>query len=351
MLIKKNPSQLRYIKKIGVYIGVPGLGDLLFIIPLFRALKKQFPGARTVFIGKLLRDYVRPVFDNCPYIDDLLEFHLYESLSLSNFQKFSRALRREKFDLIVDTQRKFAPSMLLAMGRPRFMVSYSSNEIFSDFRVDVKGRNTRHTADISLDLVRALGMKDPAKELEITAPEDSRRYADGFLVGNGVAVEDRLAGLIPSAGHHSRNWNIGKFAQLADMLASELGCKLICFGSPADKAVIDELTGKISAPVIIEDFTRKSILDSAALMARCSVIVGVDSGPLHVADATGAPCVGIYGPTLPARFGLLGRNHREVCLFSDCAPCSDINCEHRKCLEDITPELVFNTVKDVLVIS
>jgi ADP-heptose:LPS heptosyltransferase len=348
MLVKKDPSKLRDIKKIGVYIGVPGLGDLLFIIPLFRALKKQFPGARTIFIGKLLRNYVRPVFDNCPYIDGLLEFHLYESLKPHNLQDFVKSLRREKFDLIVDTQRKFMPSLLLALGGSRFMVSYSSNEVFSDFAVNVKDRDKRHTADISLDLVRALGMKDPALELEITVPEESKHYAAGFLSSLGVAPGDRLAGLIPSAGHPSRNWNIQKFARMADMLVSDLGCKLICFGSPADKAVIDELSAAVSAPVIIEDFTRKSILDSAALMASCSVIVGVDSGPLHVADSAGALCVGIYGPTLPDRFGLLGRNHREICLYAECAPCGNINCTHRKCLEEITPNAVFDTVKEAL---
>ena len=348
MLIKKDPSKLRDIKKIGVYIGVPGLGDLLFIMPLFRALKQLFPGARVVFIGKLLREYVRPVFDSCSYIDGLLEFHLYESRSWGDFQKFVDELRSEKFDLIVDTQRKFMPSMLLALGHPRFMVSYSSNQVFSDFKVNTADRDKRHTADVSLDLVRALGMKNPSPELELTIPEKSKMYAEEFLTGHGIVSGDRLAGLIPSAGHPSRNWNIKKFANLADMLHYELYCKVICFGSPADKTTINELTSMVSAPVIVEDFSRKSILDSAALMARCSVIVGVDSGPLHVADAAGAPCVGIFGPTLPDRFGLLGRNHREICLYAECTPCSDINCVHRKCLEDITMESVFETAHDVL---
>ncbi len=65
MLIKKSPTSIRNVKKVGVYIGVPGLGDLLFIISLFRALKKLFPDAKTVFIGQLPRYYLLAGFNNC----------------------------------------------------------------------------------------------------------------------------------------------------------------------------------------------------------------------------------------------------------------------------------------------
>lgn len=346
--MKKKPGSLNNIRKIGVYIGIPGLGDLLFIIPLFRELKRLFPSAKTTFIGKLQRGYVRPVFDNCPYIDDLFEFHFYESRTAGQLLKFIKDMRKERFDLIVDTQRKFAPSMLLSLGGARYLVSYSSNNFFSDFPVESPDRDKRHTADISLDLVRALGAPNPSATLEIQIPEENRRYAEEFYSGCGVSPEDLLAGIIPAAGHHSRNWNSDKFAVLCDMLAAKAGCRVICFGSPADKAVIDEITSKAKTSILIEDFSRKSILDSAALMARCNVIVGVDSGPLHVADATGAPCVGIYGPTLPGRFGLLGARKREICLFADCTPCSDHNCTHRKCLEDISTETVYQAAVELL---
>lgn len=348
MLIKRNPDRIKDVKKIGVYIGVPGLGDLIFIIPLFRALKRLFPGAKTIFIGKLLHEYVRPVFDNCPYIDELLEYHFYEAKSLSDHLRFVRELRRGRFDLLVDTQRKLVPSALVAMGGARYVVSYSAGGIFSDFRVETPERAKRHTADISLDLSRALGAKDPPLELEIGIPDENRRYAERFYSERGVAPGGLLVGFIPSAGHPSRRWNSRQFGRLADMLGKEMKAQIICFGSLSDKPVIDEIILNTSAPVIVEDFERKSILDSAALMARCDVIVGVDSGPLHVADAAGVPCIGLYGPTLPDRFGLLGRRRREICLYVDCAPCKNLNCEHRKCLEQITPEQVFEEVRQMI---
>jgi len=348
MFGRKRPGNLGKISKIGVYIGVPGLGDLLFIIPLFRALKNRFPGAEVVFIGKLLQSYSRPVFDNCPYIDRLMEYHFYDYVSLSGFASFVRSLRKERFDILVDTQRKFTQSMLMSIGGARWMVSYSSGGVFSDFPVHVPDRKKRHTSDVSLDLARALGIENPATELEIHIPEENRAYAREFYSGHGIDNKTRLAGMIPAAGHPSRNWNPVKFAQLCDKLHAEDGCSIIYFGSKKDGPVIDECIVNMEAPAIVEDFSRKSILDSAALMQRCNVIAGVDSGPLHVADATGAPCVGIYGPTLPERFGLLGPRTKEICLYRDCAPCSEETCGHRACLEDISALDVLDAARGLL---
>ncbi|HOY61752.1 MAG: ADP-heptose--LPS heptosyltransferase 2 [bacterium ADurb.Bin236] len=347
-LSKKSPSVLRDIRKIGVYIGVPGLGDLLFITPLFRELKKLFPGAEVVFIGKLLRGYVQPVFDKCEYMDRLLEFHLYDSLNALSLARFVKMLRAEKFDLVVDTQRKLAPSLLLRLGGPRFMVGYSSKQAFSDFAVDDSRRDSRHTADLSLDLVRALGALNPDPTLEIPLPSANKEYAAAFLASNGVPEGAWTAGLIPCAGHPSRRWTSEKFAALASRLRDELGCSVICFGSRADKEVIDEIIAATGQGAFCEDFERGSILDSAALMSRCSVIVGVDSGPLHVADAAGAPCVGIYGPTLPERFGLIGSRSKNICLYTECSPCSDPECIHRKCLNQIEVAEVFNAARALL---
>jgi len=348
LIRKKRSEDIKDVRKIGVYIGVPGLGDLLFIIPLFRELKRLYPEAKTVFIGKLLRDYVRPVFDACPYIDELMEFHLYESLDAGSLLGFMKRLRAERFDLIVDTQRKLLPTMLLAFGGGRYFVSYSTKSMFSDFPVPVQDRDKRHTADVSLDLARALGAEDIELNLELTTTQESRKKARDFLSRKNLSGKKPIVGIIPSAGHPSRCWTGSNFAQLCDRLVDERGCGIICFGTEYDKPVTDEIIALAKAPIVMEEQGSGSILDSAALMSLCRVIVGVDSGPLHVADAAGAPCVGIYGPTLPDRFGLLGDKNRALCHYLDCTPCSNHECGDRKCIEGITVQEVFNAVCEFL---
>lgn len=339
---------MKNIRKIGVYIGVPGLGDLLFIIPLFKALKQGFPGAEVKFIGKLVREYVRPVFDACPYIDGIMEYHFYDPGTIVSHAAFVSALRKEKFDLLVDTQRKFMPSALLKLGGAKHIVSYSTKGIFSDYKVAPSGdRSLRHTADVSLDLARAVGL-DPKIELELTVPESNRAYAGEFFAKAGIEPGAPVAGLVASASEPTRRWRPENFAALAAKLISERGMAVICLGSAADADTIEQVKSAAGFPVIVEDFTRRNVLDSAALMLRCSVVIGNISGPLHVADAVGVPCVGIYGPHPPGRFGLLGPRARTVCLNLDCAPCQTPACEHRRCVTDITVEQVYSAALESL---
>ena len=347
-MAENKKSKLKDIKKIGVYIGVPGLGDLLFIIPLFRALKEGFPGSEVVFIGKLQRDYVIPVFKACPYIDDILEFHFYEHRSLSHYSKFVSRLRKEKFDLLVDTQRKAVPSMLLKMGGARFMVSDSTNGVFSDFKVPPSGdRSMRHTSDISLDLARAVGV-DPILELSLHVEDENIAYADSFYTEVGVAPDEPLLGLVTSAGEPTRCWPVERFAEVADRLHASHGLRPVCFGSVGDREIIENFVRQCKAPVVVEDLTHGNILDSAALMKRCFAMLGNVSGPLHVADAVGLSVVGIYGPHPPGRFGLLGPRTKMVYLNRDCSPCQDPQCSHRKCIMDISVEQVEQAVIEVL---
>jgi ADP-heptose:LPS heptosyltransferase len=71
----------------------------------------------------------------------------------------------------------------------------------------------------------------------------------------------------------------------------------------------------------------------AALLERCDLFIGGDSGPLHLAAAVDTPTVGIYGPTDPKRLAPRGTWHRVVAQAAPCAPCYTPDTVH---LEDVT---------------
>ncbi|MEW5946539.1 MAG: glycosyltransferase family 9 protein, partial [bacterium] len=344
--VKDRTRNLADIGKIGVYVNLPGLGDMVFITPLFRALKRGFPGAETCFIGRMGRAYVAPLLETSPYIDRLLEYDFYHPRDVRHHLDFIRRARRERFDLLIDTQRKFVPSLILALAGARFRVGYSAAGVFSHFRVESRDRAARHTADVSLDLVRALGI--PAElELEVNVPAENIRNAETFFEEHGIAADAKVLGLIPSAGMPDKRWDAVNFAEVARAFHAE-GFAVIVFGAEADAAAVSSVRAAAGVPVVHGYVPGGSVLDAAALMRRCAVVVGNDSGPLHLAAAAGAPCVGIYGPTLPTRFGLLGARARNICRFEACAPCGVEKCDHRKCIAAITPEEVIAAAVELL---
>lgn len=336
--------ELKNVRKIGVYVNVPGLGDMLFITALFRALKRGFPGAEVVFIGRMTRRYVTPLLESSPYIDRLLDYDFYGAEKSRHLGLILR-MRREKFDLVVDTQRKFMPSLILRLGGGRYRVGYSSGGAFSHFPVTAEGRKTRHTADVTLDLARALGL-EVSLELEAPVTPESESRAEAFFREAGITGRP-AAGLIPTAGMPDKRWSAERFGALAGRLRAD-GFEVVVFTSRGETGMYDEIAAGAGGRPARWEFESGDVLDSAAAMRRCRIVVGNDCGPLHLADAAGAPCVGIYGPTQPGRFGLLGRRRREVCLNADCSPCAVEVCEHRRCIEDITVDMVHEAARELL---
>jgi len=87
----------------------------------------------------------------------------------------------------------------------------------------------------------------------------------------------------------------------------------------------------------------------AALLSRARAFVGCDTGPMHLAAASGAPVVALFGPADPRRTGPWGEGHRVVRVPPPCAPCNRRTCDRPRhaCMEDIDVERVLAEVRAV----
>jgi len=97
---------------------------------------------------------------------------------------------------------------------------------------------------------------------------------------------------------------------------------LILLGSAKDAEVGDAvLAGQTFDLPVIRAEGRATLLQTAALLQRCDLFIGGDSGPLHVAAAAGAATVSVFGPTDPELLAPRGRRHRYVRKRLACSPC------------------------------
>ncbi len=78
------------------------------------------------------------------------------------------------------------------------------------------------------------------------------------------------------------------------------------------------------------------------------MLVGVDSGVMHLAAAVGTPVVGLFGPSDPNITGPQGEGHRVVCVDMPCRPCLGKSCDiDRQCMRRVTPDMVFSAVERI----
>ena len=91
--------------------------------------------------------------------------------------------------------------------------------------------------------------------------------------------------------------------------------------------------------------------DLYALFQRTRLLIGLDSAPLHIADAVGIPeIIGLYGPTAPGRTGPMGEKHTILSTALSCQPCFERDCpiKTHACMTQLTPEIVLGMVRQAL---
>lgn len=153
---------------------------------------------------------------------------------------------------------------------------------------------------------------DPAPADEAWAGEwlDARDIgtADLVVVHPGTAGPDKL-------------WLAERWAAVADALAND-GARLVLTGGPGEEGLVDAVAAAMRTPAITLA-GQTSIGQLAALLRRAGLVLGVDSGPLHLAAAQGTPTVHLYGPGDAGRFGPWGDPQRHVVIREAlwCSPC------------------------------
>ncbi len=127
---------------------------------------------------------------------------------------------------------------------------------------------------------------------------------------NGDDDHGVWVGVIPGAARgRSKRWPVESFARLGRRLAKKVRCRIMVFGSPAERSLCAEVAGACGSAAV--DLSGQTTLpELAAFLSFCRVVIANDSGGMHLAAAVGARVVGLFGATDPAVTGPLGEGYR-----------------------------------------
>ena len=116
----------------------------------------------------------------------------------------------------------------------------------------------------------------------------------------------------PGSGGQYKVWPADRFAAVASDLSNRLS--VIVTAGPADEAIVSNLRSHLPDAHVVE---RISLPALAGLYAEADLFIGNDSGPTHLAAATGTPTLALFGPTRPAVWGPIGPHVKIVAEESD----------------------------------
>ncbi|MCX6030623.1 MAG: glycosyltransferase family 9 protein [Chloroflexi bacterium] len=239
-----------------------------------------------------------------------------------------------------------------AAGIPR-RIGYDWPETRPFLTQAVPYRADRHEVVQNAGLLATLAAAPPAPRLrgEWAAPQDwgdggplgpvrfavtqaDREWAATWLIAHGADPARPLCAIHPGAGAAVKQWPPAAWAEAANRLApvlsvvggTRLGAVILLTGAATERSLTAAIAARLSVPAL--DAAGQTTLGQlAALYECCAIVLGSDSGPLHLAAAAGAPTVHLYGPVDPAKFGPWGDPARHAVLTTPwpCAPCNRLD--------------------------
>jgi heptosyltransferase III len=320
------------------------LGDVLLAAPVVSVLKRRAPHAE---VDALVYAETAPMLSGHPGLTGLLAIRrgdLRAELDLV------RRLRARRYDLMVALSDKPRIALLARLGGVRYAVTGERADrggfwrrSFTHFYRIPPG-NTRHTVEVHLDALRALGIEPAAGERRVVMVPgaDAERRIDALgLPGRFVVIH-------PASRWLFKCWPAARLAELINQLQA-LGERVVLTGapSPEESALVDEMVRGVRAPVINLS-GRLGLKELAALIGRARLFLGVDSAPMHMASAMGTPAVALFGPSGDVEWGPWMIPHRIVSSSHSCRPCGHNGCgggNRSDCMESIAVQPVLAAVE------
>jgi ADP-heptose:LPS heptosyltransferase len=190
----------------------------------------------------------------------------------------------------------------------------------------------------------------PAAELLPPEPSLPRMMASNSTTDNRKIV----CGIIPGTTWVTKIWPEERWIELCRMLSEELKFKLVLIGSKTEKKINSRLAEALNILVQADfvDLTGEtSLLELVSVFEHCDLVVGGDTGPLHLAAAVGKPKIlGIYGSTPSRRNGPYGPQCVSISLKKWCQPCYSKTCALKtvECLTDLSTHTVFEAISNLI---
>ncbi len=331
------------------------LGDVLLTTPTLDAFKRHMPEAHITFmVGPWSREVVAWDAD----IDELLTcpfpgFQRTSQKPLAPYTlllRVARQLRRGKYDLAINLRPDFWwGAALFYLARIPRRVGYALEPGRQFLTQSLPFQTPEHATISNLRLVSAalemLGyppLEEPYTTerypLQFTPTPEEHKWVADRLNKEGIDAETPVVVIHAGSGAAVKLWRTEGWSACANalpgLLTSPSQPRIILTGSQRERPMLDEIAhGMASPPMLVTDATLGQL---AALLSRAGMVLGVDSGPLHLAVSQGTPTVQIFGPTDARIFGPWGAQQKHIVLASTrrCLSCPTIPCGRL----DFTPQ-------------
>ena len=296
------------------------VGDIVMALPAVHALRSHLPTARIVAMARAA--HVELASRVAAFDHVVAAPPPAGPGRLRAWQEAVAVLRAERLDAALLLAPSFESALTARAAGIAVRVGHATDRRELLLTHPVAADPGWHRTEGYLALAAALGAAPAAGTAAISLQSPERQYAEDLLRRAGIPAGDRPVFVNPAAAKAPRAWSSERFCRLAETIADGVaGARVLVH----HHAPFDPPPGWPAHPSIYL-VGGATLVQLCAVIERCRLYVGNDSGPLHLAAALGLPTVGIYGPSTPDHTsprGAAATAHRAVSARLPCSPCRE----------------------------
>jgi len=328
-------------------------------LPALASLRRQYPRSH---IAWAVEDKSSGLLEGHPQLDEVIKLErkqivralknpLRATEGLSLLAQFVATLSLNKYDLVFDFHGILKSGVVAFLSRSTSIVGFDRNSV-KEFNYlfttkKVKPSDARlPRVERNLQLIKPFVSSDNLTDGGLLGLTTRHREKAREFVRETFGGSHPLIAVHPGTSRELKRWSPAAFACLCDMLAESLGARVMLTWGPGEREEAEQILAlSKSSPEI--GMQTDSLLELAALLEMCGLMISVDSGPMHIGSVVGTPVVAIFGPTDTHINAPYWQPNKIVSANLPCSPC-DEDCKSAKCMEAITPEAVFKAAQELL---
>jgi heptosyltransferase-1 len=283
-------------------IRLTSMGDLVHTLPAVAALREAYPAAQIDWVVD--RKWI-PVLAGTPVVNRLIPF---DHKPVGKLMASMREVRSGCYDTAIDFQGLYKSAVVAWYSGAKRRFGYSFSKAREPLAVmlytDRVAPKEPHAVDRSISLAVHAGARRPATpQFPLRIPVAAVSSVNERLASNGIG---EYIVVNPGTSVGFKRWPAERYGEVCRELHQRHGWKAIVVTGPREEHLAKTLRNSAApAEPVVMDTTLPELM---ALLASAKMMIAADTGPLHLAAALGTPCVGIYGPTDPARNGPYTQN-------------------------------------------
>ncbi|NOY39926.1 MAG: glycosyltransferase family 9 protein [Nitrospirae bacterium] len=328
------PSSSRRFRKI-LIVKPSSLGDIIHALPLLNAVKAALPDSEVHWV---VAKGFEGVLQGHPMIKRLWVIHKENwkrpsrfISTVSELGNLFRGLRLERYDLVIDLQGLLRSGLITALSGASLRVGFSDARELSPFfyNLKVRGGTGIHAVERYLKLASLIGIGTEGVDFPLPPIQDTSQ-----LEGPYYAV-------VPGARWSTKRWPVEYFIEVIRALPTTA----VIVGSREDIDIAATIALNTEGHSV--NMAGKTDLKRLfSIIKDASFMISNDSGPMHIGAALSVPVYAMFGPTSEVLTGPYGDGHRVFRADIPCSPCFRRKCETMRCMREITPGEVINTITE-----